>query len=147
MYISTLWSCLLVRIPSYNRVKSQGKPSKSSNQSARYCHTITSVKSNGVPLIRNCVAYSSNSMPRSRNGATLCAFICLPSHLIYVAESDDDLGIKYSLKISRYFSLTVWREKWAMWKFGMSALSTVSKFVCNYLFKSSSMIIIKKKDH
>ena len=60
----------------------QGKPSKSSNQSARYFHTTTSVKSNGVTHIRNDVTYSSNGMACNSNDATLCALICLPSHLI-----------------------------------------------------------------
>ena len=47
-----------------------GETSKSSNQSARYCHTITSVKSNGVTHIRNGVTYSSNGVACSSNGAT-----------------------------------------------------------------------------
>ena len=48
-----------------------GKTSKSSSQSSRYCHTITSVKSNGVTHIRNGVTYSSNGVACSSNGATV----------------------------------------------------------------------------
>ena len=52
-----------------------------------------------------------------------------------VAESDDDLGIKSSLKISRYFLLTVWKEKWATVCENTVCQHRFYVVVCNYLFQ------------